>query len=80
MMRDHFFEFCRSGRCDTKCNSTNLSSGDYKPYIQSQKLPRYLEVANQLVGEGYAYHCFCSKERLEMVRAEQKNSRTNPSL
>lgn len=52
--------------------------GDCQPYIQSQKLKRYQEVAEELVEKGYAYHCFCSKDRLQKVREEQKNSGLTP--
>lgn len=45
--------------------------GDVGPYIQSERLPVYARHAEQLVADGAAYHCFCSKERLEQVRAEQ---------
>lgn len=44
--------------------------GDYGPYVQSQRRDMYLPYAEQLVREGKAYRCFCSKERLEAL---QKN-------
>lgn len=45
--------------------------GGYGPYIQSerQKTGVYLEYAKQLVEKGEAYYCFCTKERLEGLRA-----------
>jgi len=49
--------------------------GPYKPYRQSEKRERYVELANQLVEEGKAYHCFCSKERLAQMRMAQQASR-----
>jgi glutamyl-tRNA synthetase len=39
--------------------------GGYGPYIQSQRLNTYLPYAQQLVQEGKAYYCFCTKERLD---------------
>lgn len=39
--------------------------GDYGPYIQSQRKNTYLQYAEQLVANGHAYYCFCTKERLE---------------
>ncbi|MDE7434152.1 MAG: hypothetical protein K2M43_03490 [Mycoplasmoidaceae bacterium] len=42
--------------------------GKYGPYIQTQKLARYQELANKLVQEGKAYYCFCTKEELEAKR------------
>lgn len=42
--------------------------GPYGPYIQSQRLDMYLPYAKQLVEEGKAYYCFCTKERLEQLK------------
>ena len=44
--------------------------GEYGPYIQSQRLDTYKPYAEQLVQEGKAYYCFCTKERLECLKAE----------
>lgn len=44
--------------------------GGYGPYIQSQRLDTYKPYAEQLVREGKAYYCFCTKERLESLKAE----------
>ncbi|MCS7296048.1 MAG: glutamate--tRNA ligase, partial [Dehalococcoidia bacterium] len=46
--------------------------GPYGPYVQSQRLPLYQEHARWLVEHGYAYYCFCTPERLERVRQEQR--------
>ncbi len=45
--------------------------GPNAPYIQSERLPRYQETAQELVDKGAAYLCFCSKERLAALRAQQ---------
>lgn len=44
--------------------------GGYGPYIQSerQKSGVYLEYAKKLVEKGEAYYCFCTKERLDILR------------
>lgn len=42
--------------------------GDYGPYVQSERVGMYLPYAEQLVKEGKAYYCFCSKERLESLK------------
>lgn len=42
--------------------------GKYKPYRQSERLPLYKQYVDELIQKGYAYYCFCSKERLEQVR------------
>lgn len=43
--------------------------GPFAPYTQSERLPIYQEHAKTLVAQGKAYYCFCTKERLEQVRA-----------
>lgn len=47
------------------------NDGGYGPYIQSQRLAIYKEQAEQLIGNGKAYYCFCTQERLEEVRTQQ---------
>lgn len=42
--------------------------GEYGPYIQSERKDIYLKYAKELVEKGEAYYCFCSKERLDMLR------------
>ena len=44
--------------------------GDYGPYIQSERKDMYRPYAEQLIKEGKAYRCFCSKERLEQLQSE----------
>lgn len=46
--------------------------GDKGPYIQSERLEIYRKYVDQLIESGHAYHCFCSKERLDALREEQK--------
>ncbi len=40
--------------------------------VQSQRLPRYREAAAVLLALGAAYRCFCTPQRLEVMRAEQR--------
>lgn len=48
--------------------------GKYGPYRQSERLELYQKYANQLLADGHAYYCFCSRERLDQVRKKmQKN-------
>ena len=42
--------------------------GPYGPYFQSQRLPSYSRLVDSLLLSGKAYRCFCSKERLEVLR------------
>ena len=44
--------------------------GDHGPYVQSERKEIYMEYAKKLVDMGYAYYCFCTKERLEELHAE----------
>ena len=43
-------------------------SYDEGPIYQSERLERYKEVISQLLDEGKAYYCECTKERLEGMR------------
>lgn len=45
---------------------------DDGPYYQMQRMSRYREVITQMLADGTAYHCYCSKEELELMRAEQE--------
>lgn len=44
---------------------------DEGPFIQSERLEIYKEHVKKLVEQKVAYHCFCSKERLEKLRKIQ---------
>lgn len=46
--------------------------GPFAPYVQSERLSLYQTYAQQLVDEGSAYFCFCSKARLDQLRAQQQ--------
>ena len=50
--------------------------GDYGPYIQSQRFELYKTYAKQLLDSGHAYRCFCSEERLNTLREEQKKNKS----
>ncbi len=45
--------------------------GNYGPYFQSQRLDIYHKAAEQLISQGNAYHCYCSTQRLDEMRAKQ---------
>jgi len=44
---------------------------DEGPFYQTERFERYHQLIGQLLDQGKAYHCYCSKERLEKLRAEQ---------
>ena len=46
--------------------------GPYGPYRQSERREIYQEHARRLVDTGHAYYCFCTAERLDLVRKEQQ--------
>ncbi len=46
--------------------------GEFGPYVQSERLNIYNEHIQILLDKGFAYRCFCTPERLEHVREEQK--------
>ena len=47
-------------------------SYDEGPFYQTQRMERYKEVIAQMLSEGKAYHCYCSREELDQMREEQK--------
>ena len=47
--------------------------GEYGPYVQSQRKDLYKPYAEQLVKEGKAYYCFCTKERLDTLHETQES-------
>lgn len=46
--------------------------GPVGPYIQSERLALYKHYAEQLIAQGHAYYCFCTKERLTEMRERQE--------
>src|SRR6185436_11240696 len=51
--------------------------GPHAPYRQSERSAIYREHAAELVKRGAAYPCFCSRERLDALREEQKAKKKN---
>jgi glutamyl-tRNA synthetase len=51
---------------------------DEGPFYQSQRMARYGEVIEQFLREGKAYHCYCSKETLDEMRAGQMARKEKP--
>jgi len=46
--------------------------GPYGPYRQSERAEIYAAEAKKLIASGGAYRCFCTAERLEAIRHEQR--------
>lgn len=52
--------------------------GDYGPYLQSERLDIYKKHVQKLVDEDKAYYCFCSSDRLNKMREDQKANKFAP--
>jgi glutamyl-tRNA synthetase len=51
---------------------------DKGPFYQTHHFDRYKEIIQQLLAQGDAYYCCCSKEDLEAVRTEQMANKEKP--
>ncbi len=51
---------------------------DQGPYYQTQRFDRYKEVIADMLKAGTAYHCYCSKEELDAMRADQQARKEKP--
>lgn len=46
--------------------------GPFAPYRQSERLEIYQKYAQELLNNGHAYYCFCTRERLDEMRKKQQ--------
>ena len=46
--------------------------GPVGPYRQSERLETYRPVADRLLADGHAYHCWCTPARLQEMREDQQ--------
>ncbi|MCW8986813.1 MAG: glutamate--tRNA ligase, partial [Gammaproteobacteria bacterium] len=51
---------------------------DEGPFYQTHRFERYEEVIQQLLSDGKAYRCSCSKDRLEKLREDQMAAKEKP--
>jgi glutamyl-tRNA synthetase len=51
---------------------------DEGPFYQMHRLERYHELAEQLLRTGNAYHCYASKEELDVMREQQRAAGLKP--
>ena len=51
---------------------------DEGPFYQTDRFDRYKEVIQQLLDQGNAYHCYCSKEELAALRDAQWAAKEKP--
>ncbi len=52
--------------------------GAYAPYFQSQRLELFKGALAELADKGFAYPCFCSQERLSILKETQRRSGKPP--
>lgn len=55
-----------------------LRGGPVGPYLQSQRLELYSSTAQRLVQSGHAYYCFCTPQRLQLLKKEALRSGQTP--
>ncbi|MCI0653617.1 MAG: glutamate--tRNA ligase [Methylococcaceae bacterium] len=51
---------------------------DQGPFFQTARFDRYQEAIRELLESGKAYPCYCSKEELDQMRAEQMERKQKP--
>ncbi len=51
---------------------------DEGPFYQTQRFARYQEVIQQLMDQGLAYKCYCSREELDAMRDEAMAKKKKP--
>jgi len=51
---------------------------DEGPIFQTDRFDRYAEVIQQLLDQGDAYHCYCSREELDEMREKQRADKEKP--
>lgn len=51
---------------------------DEGPFYQTQHFDRYKAIVDQLLSQGDAYYCYCSKQELEEMRDEQRANKQKP--
>jgi glutamyl-tRNA synthetase len=51
---------------------------DEGPIYQTHRFDRYREVGARLLAEGKAYHCYCSREELDAMRAKAQTEGRKP--
>lgn len=51
---------------------------DEGPIYQTDRFGRYKEVIQQLMDQGDAYYCYCSREELDEMREQQRTNKEKP--
>jgi glutamyl-tRNA synthetase len=53
-------------------------TADEGPFYQTRRMDRYREVIEQMLTQGLAYRCYCTKEELEAMRTAQMAAKIKP--
>lgn len=51
---------------------------EHGPYYQTKRFDRYNQVIDEMIEQGLAYRCYCTKERLEELRHNQEQNKEKP--
>jgi len=51
---------------------------DEGPFYQTHRFDRYKEIIQQLLDQGDAYYCYCSKDELDVLREQQMANKEKP--
>ena len=51
---------------------------DEGPYYQMQRMDRYKEIIRQMLAEGSAYYCYCTRDELDAMREQQMQAGLKP--
>lgn len=51
---------------------------DEGPFYQTQRFDRYKEIIQQLIDQGDAYYCTCTRKELDSLREQQKANKEKP--
>ena len=51
---------------------------DEGPFYQTDNFKHYAQVIQQLLDQGDAYYCYCSKERIDELREKQRENKQKP--
>ncbi|MBC8518786.1 MAG: glutamate--tRNA ligase [Gammaproteobacteria bacterium] len=51
---------------------------DQGPFYQTHRFDRYREIIQQLLDDGHAYYCYCSREELDEMREGQRARKEKP--
>ncbi|ADO95766.1 Glutamate tRNA synthetase, catalytic subunit [Haemophilus influenzae R2846] len=51
---------------------------EHGPYYQTKRFDRYNQVIDEMIEQGLAYRCYCTKEHLEELRHTQEQNKEKP--